>query len=156
MKMELLVDRKWKKQDYTVGQLFVDEEFFSNTMEDTDRGLDDGMELWMIKNKKIPTKTAIPTGRYEVKLNIVSPKFSQKPFYMDFCKGKVPRLMNVKGFEGILIHCGNTHLNSAGCILVGNNTIKGKLTDSQETFKRLYAKMKEAQDRGEKIFITIQ
>jgi hypothetical protein len=154
--MELLVDRKWKKQDYTVGQLFVDEEFFSNTMEDTDRGLDDGMELWMIKNKKIPTKTAIPTGRYEVKLNIVSPKFSQKPFYMDFCKGKVPRLMNVKGFEGILIHCGNTHLNSAGCILVGNNTIKGKLTDSQETFKRLYAKMKEAQDRGEKIFITIQ
>lgn len=154
--MELLVDRKWKKQDYTVGQLFVDEEFFSNTMEDTDRGLDDGMELWMIKNKKIPTKTAIPTGRYEVKLNIVSPKFSQKPFYMNFCKGKVPRLMNVKGFEGILIHCGNTHLNSAGCILVGNNTIKGKLTDSQETFKRLYAKMKEAQDRGEKIFITIQ
>jgi hypothetical protein len=125
-------------------------------MEDTDRGLDDGMELWMIKNKKIPTRTAIPTGRYEVKLNIVSPKFSQKPFYMDFCKGKVPRLMNVKGFEGILIHCGNTHLNSAGCILVGNNTIKGKLTDSQETFKRLYAKMKEAQDRGEKIFITIQ
>ena len=154
--MELLVDRKWKKQDYTVGQLFVDEEFFSNTMEDTDRGLDDGMELWMIKNKKIPTKTAIPTGRYEVKLNIVSPKFSQKPFYMNFCKGKVPRLMNVKGFEGILIHCGKTQLNSAGCILVGNNTIKGQLTNSEETFKRLYAKMKEAQDRGEKIFITIQ
>lgn len=154
--MELLVDRKWKKQDYTVGQLFVDEEFFSNTMEDTDRGLDDGMELWMIKNKKIPTRTAIPTGRYEVKLNIVSPKFSQKPFYMNFCKGKVPRLMNVKGFEGILIHCGKTQLNSAGCILVGNNTIKGQLTNSEETFKRLYAKMKEAQDRGEKIFITIQ
>lgn len=154
--MELLVDRKWKKQDYTVGQLFVDEEFFSNTMEDTDRGLDDGMELWMIKNKKIPTRTAIPTGRYEVKLNIVSPKFSQKPFYMNFCKGKVPRLMNVKGFEGILIHCGKTQLNSAGCILVGNNTIKGQLTNSEETFKRLYTKMKEAQDRGEKIFITIQ
>lgn len=154
--MELLVDRKWKKQDYTVGQLFIDEEFFSNTMEDTDRGLDDSMDEHIIKNKKIYAKTAIPTGRYEVKLNIVSPKFSQKPFYMDFCKGKVPRLMNVKGFEGILIHCGNTHVNSAGCILVGRNTIKGQLTDSQETFKKLYAKLKEAHDRGEKIFITIQ
>lgn len=153
--MEIKVDRKWKKQDYTVGRLYIDDEFFCNTMEDTDRGLDDSMPDWMIRSKKIPTRTAVPSGRYKVTMNVVSHKFSQKQFYKDFCKGKVPRLLDVNGFEGILIHCGTTHVNSAGCILVGHNTIKGQLTESQETFKKLYAIMKKASDKGEEIFITI-
>lgn len=154
--MEIVVYRKYKKEDYTVGQLFIDGVKVCNTMEDTDRGLDEDMQEWMIKNKKIPSRTAIPTGRYEVRMDIVSPKFSQKPLYQEICNGKVPRLMKVKGFEGILIHCGNTHANSAGCILVGQNTVKGKLTDSEKTFRRLYADMKAAHDRGEKIYITIE
>jgi hypothetical protein len=154
--MEILVDRKWKKEDYTVGRLFVDGDFFCNTMEDKDRGLDDSMDERTIRNKKVYSKTAIPTGRYEIDMVTVSPKFSQKPFYMDFCKGRVPRLKNVKGFIGILIHCGTTQYSSAGCIIVGHNTIKGRLTDSQEVFKNLYTKMKAAHDKGEKIFITIE
>lgn len=153
--MELKLDRKWKKEDYTVGRLYIDDEFFCNTMEDTDRGLDQDMQDFMIRSKKIPSRTAVPTGRYKVLMDTVSPKFSQKPFYMQLCKGKVPRLKDVKGFEGILIHCGNTHQHSGGCILVGKNTIKGKLTDSQETFKNLYAQMKAAYDAGQEIFITI-
>lgn len=153
--MELKLDRKWKKEDYTVGRLYIDDEFFCNTMEDTDRGLDQDMQDFMIRSRKIPSRTAVPTGRYKVLMDTVSPKFSQKPFYMQVCKGKVPRLKDVKGFEGILIHCGTTHQGSAGCILVGNNTIKGKLTDSQETFKSLYAQMKAAYDAGQEIFITI-
>lgn len=153
--MELKLDRKWKKEEYTVGRLYIDDEFFCNTMEDTDRGLDQDMQDFMIRSKKIPSRTAVPTGRYKVLMNTVSPKFSQKPFYMQVCNGKVPRLKDVKGFEGILIHCGNTHQHSGGCILVGKNTIKGKLTDSQETFKNLYAQMKAAYDAGQEIFITI-
>lgn len=153
--MELKLDRKWKKEDYTVGRLYIDDEFFCNTMEDTDRGLDQDMQDFIIRSKKIPSRTAVPTGRYKVLMNTVSPKFSKKPFYMEFCKGKVPRLKDVKGFEGILIHCGSTHVNSAGCILVGHNTINGQLTDSQETFKKLYTIMKEAYDKGEEIFIEI-
>lgn len=153
--MELKLDRKWKKEDYTVGRLYIDDEFFCNTMEDTDRGLDQDMQDFMIRSRKIPSRTAVPTGRYKVLMNTVSPKFSQKPFYMQVCKGKVPRLSDVKGFEGILIHCGIDHSHSAGCILVGKNTIKGKLTDSQETFKNLYAQMKAAYDAGQEIFITI-
>jgi hypothetical protein len=153
--MELKLDRKWKKEDYTVGRLYIDDEFFCNTMEDTDRGLDQDMQDFMIRSKKIPSRTAVPTGRYKVLMNTVSPKFSQKSFYMQVCNGKLPRLKDVKGFEGILIHCGNTHQHSGGCILVGKNTIKGKLTDSQETFKSLYAQMKAAYDAGQEIFITI-
>lgn len=154
--MEIRVDRKWKQEDYTISRLFVNEEFFCNTIEDKDRGLDDSMDERMIKNKKVYAKTAIPTGRYEVDMVTVSPKFSQKPFYMEVCKGRVPRLKNVKGFIGILIHAGSTQYSSAGCIIVGHNTIKGRVTDSQETFKKLYKIMKEAHDKGEKIHITIE
>ena len=134
----------------------IDGTFICNTLEDTDRGLDDGMEDWMIRSKKIPTRTAVPTGRYEVEMGVVSPRFSKYPFYMEVCQGKLPRLKNVKGFTGILIHCGTTHQNTEGCILVGLNTVRGKLTDSKEVFKKIYAEMSKAHKRGEKIFITIE
>lgn len=66
------------------------------------------MPLSEIKRKKIYSKTAIPEGTYTVTTSVVSPKMSQKKIYMDICKGKVPRLLNVPGYEGILIHIGNT------------------------------------------------
>ena len=154
--MEIVVYRKYKKASYTVGRLSIDGTFICNTMEDADSGLDDGMPDWMIRNKKIPNVTAIPTGRYEVDMSTVSPRFSQKQFYMDVCQGKLPRLKNVKGFEGILIHTGNDETHSSGCLLVGLNKVRGKLTDSKETFKKVYALMKEAHDRGETIYITIE
>lgn len=154
--MEIVVYRKYKKDSYTVGRLSIDGTFICNTMEDADRGLDDGMPDWKIRNKKIPNVTAIPTGRYEVDMSTVSPRFSQKQFYMDVCQGKLPRLKNVKGFEGVLIHTGNDETHSSGCILVGLNKVRGKLTDSKETFKKVYTLMKEAHDRGETIYITIE
>lgn len=154
--MEVLVYRKYKKPDYCVGRLSIDGTFICNTMEDVDRGLDDGMQDWMIKNKKIPNVTAIPTGRYKIDMDTVSSKFSRYPFYMEVCQGKLPRLKNVRGFDGILIHCGVDHSNSSGCILVGMNTKVGKLTDSKETFKKIYALMKEAHNKGEMIYITIE
>lgn len=154
--MEILVYRKCKKPDYTVGRLSVDGVFMANTMEDIDRGLDDGMQDWQIRNKKIPNVTAIPTGRYKVDMDTVSQKFSKYPFYMEVCQGKLPRIKNVKGFEGVLLHCGSDHSNSSGCILLGLNKQKGKLTDSKETFKKVYALMKEAHDKGETIYITIE
>lgn len=154
--MEIVVHRKWKKEDYTISRLFVDGELVANALEDTDRGLDDGMEDWQIRNKKIPNRTAIPTGRYEIDMSTISPRFSQKPFYMEVCQGKVPRIKNVKGFDGILLHCGTDETHSSGCLLVGLNKVRGKLTDSKETFKKVYALMKEAHDKGETIYITIE
>lgn len=154
--MEILVYRKWKKPDYCVGRMSIDGVLICNTMEDTDRGLDDGMQDWQIRNKKIPNVTAIPTGRYKIDMDTVSPKFSKYPFYMEVCQGKLPRIKNVKGFEGILLHCGVDHSNSSGCILLGLNKVRGKLTDTKETFKKVYTLMKEAHDRGETIYITIE
>ena len=99
--------------------------------------------------------TAIPTGTYNVAMNVVSPKYSAVKWYKDLCGGKMPRLLDVPGFDGILIHPGNTALDSCGCILVGRNTKVGQVTQSRDTFKKLYRKMKAAHERGEKITITI-
>lgn len=154
--MELIVDRKWKKQDYTISNLTIDGKWFCNVLEDTDRGLDNSMSLEVIKKLKKPSITAIPKGTYKITLDVVSPKFCNRTFYKQVCNGKLPRLLNVKGFEGILIHAGNTDKDSAGCLLVGLNTVKGKVTNSQDTFTKLYNVLKEGRDRGEKIIIKIQ
>lgn len=68
----------------------------------------------------------------------------------------MPRFVNVPGYDGILIHPGNTDKDTSGCILVGKNTIVGKLTESRATFKKLYPMLKDAANKGEKISVTIQ
>ena len=153
--MELRLVRQYPKSEYTIGNLFINGEWFCNTIEDKDRGLMQGMHLDLIKKIKVPSQTAIPIGRYKVTLNVQSPKFSTYKKY-DFCKGYLPRLINVPGFEGILIHIGNKATQSAGCILVGINREKGKVLDSEKTFKALYQILDEANKKGEEIWITIE
>jgi hypothetical protein len=153
--MEILVDRKWKKQSYTISNLIIDGEWFCNVLEDTDRGLDDQMPESKIKELKKPSITAIPRGTYEITLDVTSPRFSKVSFYKEVCNGKLPRLLNVKGFEGILIHAGNTDKDSEGCLLVGVNLEKGKVLNSRETFKKLYKLLKDRKIKGEKITIKI-
>ena len=154
-KMELIVDRKWKMQSYTISNLIINGEVFCQVLEDADRGLDSSMSLDKILELKRPSITAIPRGTYEITLDVVSPKFSSRPFYKEVCGGKLPRLLNVKGFDGVLIHVGNTAADSAGCLLVGINLEKGKVLKSQETFKKLYKLLKDKHDKGEKITIKI-
>ena len=153
--MELVVDRKWKKQSYTISNLLIDGEWFCNVLEDTDRGLDDQMLESKIKELKKSSITAIPRGTYEITLDVISPRFSKVSFYKEVCNGKLPRLLNVKGFEGILIHAGNTDKDSGGCLLVGINLEKGKVLNSRETFKKLYKLLKDRRIKGEKITIKI-
>lgn len=140
--MKLTLKRIAKKKTYTIGKLYIDDVYFCDTIEDVDRGLYQGQNLDLIKKIKIPNKTAIPRGTYKITLNVVSPKYSKKKIYQEICNGRVPRLLNVPGYEGVLIHIGNTAEDSAGCILVGENKQVGKVLNSTETFKRLYNKIK--------------
>lgn len=153
--MKLKVERRWKKDTYTIGILYVDGIRFCETLEDKDRGLKQTDPLSTIKCKKVYGETAIPTGIYTVQMNIISPKYAGISWYQKTCRGRMPRLENVPGFEGILIHPGNTALDSYGCLLVGRNTVKGQVTQSRDTFEKLYKKMRAASDRGEKITIEI-
>lgn len=141
--MEIIVDRKYKKEDYTIGRLYIDGVFFCNTLEDVDRGLTQQTSIQEINSKKVYGQTAIPTGTYKVTLDVVSPKYSRQSKYNKI-QGKLPRLLDVPGFDGILIHIGNTANDSHGCILVGYNTAKGKVLDSTNTFFKLYDKLKES------------
>lgn len=153
--MEIKVERRWKKATYTIGRLYVDGIYFCNTLEDADRGLRQADGLEYILKTKIYGETAIPAGRYLILMDVVSPKYSSISWYNNLCGGKMPRLLGVPGFDGILIHPGNTPLDTYGCILVGKNKVVGGLIQSKDTFRALYNKMAAAHNNGEKIFITI-
>ena len=140
--MELKIIRKYKKNDYTIGKMYINGEYFCDTVEDTDRGLSQNMKNSTIEAKKVYGKTAIPTGRYSVVLS-----------YSNKFKKTLPLLKDVLGFGGIRIHSGNTaEDDSLGCIIVGENKIKGRVINSRATMERLMAKL-----RGQtEIYITIE
>lgn len=153
--MKLFLDRFFKGKEYTIGKLYIDGEYFCDTVEDVDRGLLQSMPLAEIKKIKVQDETAIPRGTYQITMKVQSPKYSQRNQY-DFCKGYLPRLLNVPCFEGVLMHIGNSAKDSSGCILVGKNNAKGMVLESTVTFKKLYSKLKDADDKGEKIMIEIK
>lgn len=133
--MELILRRKFKGPAYTVGDLSVDGEFFCNTIEDTVRVLpascpDTPRGRSCTCKEKVYARTAIPAGTYKVTL-AYSPKY----------KRRMPYLHDVPHFLGILIHPGNTEADSTGCIIVGENSVKGKVLNSRTTFRRLYARL---------------
>jgi len=142
--MKLILERCFNKEKYTIGKLYyIDENsnakrYICDTLEDTDRRLTDSMDVEAIKQLKVYAETAIPTGTYQITLNVVSPKYVKRDYYKRLCGGRVPRIIGVKGFEGILIHIGNDAKDSAGCILVGYNKQVGKVIDSTKAFEKLY------------------
>lgn len=154
--MKLRVERRWPKATYTVGRLLVDGVPFCDTLEDKDRGLFRETPISVIMARKVYGETAIPAGTYAVDINTVSPKYGAVEWYRKNCNGgRLPRLKDVPGFEGVLIHPGNTALDTLGCLLVGRNTLVGRLTSSRDTFARLYARLLEAHRRGEQITVTL-
>jgi len=150
--MELELKRIARKSTYTIGKLYIDGEYFCDTLEDADRGLRQDMPVSVIRAMKRKGITAIPTGRYRVTLDVQSTKFSKKAIYQ-FCNGYLPRLINVPGYEGVLIHVGNTDKDTEGCLLVGRNTQVGKVLESRKTFIALYDRLLGAEGN---IYITIE
>ena len=135
--MKLVLKRIFTCPTYTIGHLYIDGKYFCDTLEDTDRGLDsETMTVEEIKSKKIYAKTAIPTGTYQITANIVSPAFQDRYWAKEY-EGKVPRLIDVPGYSGVLIHVGNTAEDTSGCILVGENKVKGRVNNSTYTYSML-------------------
>lgn len=158
-KLELGLERIYTCKSYTIGHLYINGEYFCDTIEDTDRGFTSETPLEEIKKKKVYGETAIPTGTYEITMNTKSQKYSDFTRYRwaEKYDGYLPRLLNVPGFDGVLIHVGNyANPDSYGCILVGFNKSKGMVSDSTTTFKLLMDKyMVPAREEGTKIYIKI-
>lgn len=129
--IKLLVKREFFAETYTIGKLYVDGVYFCDTLENPVRP----------EGVKIPNETAIPYGTYEVIVNF-SPKF----------KRILPRLINVPMFDGILIHRGNSVKDTSGCILVGENKVKGMVLNSTPYEEKLVELLKDKKD----IEITIE
>ena len=106
--MKLELKRIAYKETYTIGKLYIDGIYFCDTLEDK------------VRDIKIKDKTAIPCGTYKVQIT-----------YSNRFKKMMPLLLNVPGFEGIRIHNGNSESDTSGCILVGQNKVKGKLVNSK-------------------------
>jgi hypothetical protein len=109
MECILKIKRIAFKEKYTIGKLYINGEYFCDTLEDA------------VREKKIKHETAIPKGEYEV-IMYNSPRF----------KRLLPLLKDVPNFTGILIHRGNTNADTSGCILVGENKKVGMVLNSKK------------------------
>lgn len=152
--MQLYLTRIAKRETYTIGRLFIDGQYFCDTIEDRDRGLNAALPLGRLKEMKVYGQTAIPTGVYKIDMNTVSPKFRSRSWAKPY-DGKLPRLLNVPAYDGVLIHVGNTAEDSLGCILVGRNKQVGKVLQSTDTFNSLMGILLKASEAGESIYIQI-
>ena len=142
--MELRLERKYRNNNYCIDKLYINGKYFSDALEDPDRGLTDTMSLEEIKKIKIKGNTCIPYGTYNITITY-SPRF----------KKNLPLLNNVKGFDGIRIHSGNKPQDTEGCLLPGFNKVKGQVIDSRVTTDKLIAQIQQVLNKGEKVTITI-
>lgn len=142
--MELILNRKYKKEDYCIGELYINGKFYCNILEDPVRDINKN-GTFDCGEFKISGHTAIPYGRYEIKVTY-SPRF----------KRKLPLLLDVKHFEGIRIHRGNTNKDTSGCLIPGNNTKKGMVLNSTKYELELTKMIEECNLRREKVFIEIK
>lgn len=130
--MELKLTRIFHNDKYTIGKLYINNVYFSDTIEDVERDI------------KIMNETCIDKGRYQVIVNM-SNRF----------KRMLPLLIDVPKFEGIRIHNGKDQNSSSGCIILGENKVKGQLTNSTFYMNKLTDLLTIEQQKGIKSYITI-
>jgi Family of unknown function (DUF5675) len=116
--MNLTLVREPSSGESTFGVLFVDGVFQCFTLED------------VVRPAKIAGSTAIPAGRYTVRVTW-SPRF----------KRMLPLVENVPGFEGIRFHAGNSAKDTDGCILPGTGRTADRVVGSRAAFDALLAKL---------------
>lgn len=124
--MKLQLIRKYFKKDYTIGVLLIDSKYYCDTLE-------------------LPKP--IEKGTYKIFFRN-SPKFNGN---------LMPTLKNVPhNSDVIMIHIGNTVADTKGCILVGQNKVKGKVINSKLMFEPLYNQMLLAYQKKEELIIEIK
>ena len=143
--MNIEVIRKYKKEGYTIGQMYIDGEPFCQTLEDKDRGLSKGMAAAKLKALKVYGETAIPTGTYQVGV-----------VYWAKFKNYYPIIYRVPAFTGIMIHGGASAKDTLGCILLGENKIKGGLVNSAKYVRELTNRIRAELQHGNLVKITIK
>jgi len=134
----------------TLGLLYLETEWLCYTLEDR------------YNEVKIKGDTRIPAGRYEIKLRTEGGMHQSylSKFGKEFHKGML-WLQNVDNFEYVYIHYGNYIKDTLGCILTGNGSSEnldndGMVSDSVNAYKRVYERVIELLENGDKVFIDIK
>jgi len=140
-----LLERKYLCENYTIGKLSIDGKYLCEIVEDKVRDFNKDGDLLDAGETKIPKKTAIPYGRYKLKLSM-SPKF----------KRVLPMVLGVKHFTGIRIHKGRNAASTWGCLIPGENKIKGGVINSQKYEMIIVQKLLESDQRGEQSYLEIK
>ena len=137
--MELKNERIYKGEDYTIGELYINGDFFCNVLEDKVRLLNSYED-------KVYGETAIPIGRYKVILS-----------YSNHFKRIMPEIVNVEFFKGVRIHAGNSKKDTEGCLLVGEcrDVKEGFIYNSKKTYNKLFKILQDAVNRNEEIYLSI-
>lgn len=139
--MELDLIRDLAKQDFTLGKLYLGGVVIAFTVEDTLREvLGQPVVKW-----KVPGKTAIPEGRYQIVMT-QSTRF----------KRIMPLLLNVPGFQGIRIHSGNTAEDTEGCIILGLKRTAIGVANSREACARFENRVNQTIADGKNIWINVE
>ena len=135
--MKIEVNRIFKASNYTIGELSVNNNYVCDTLEDRVRP----------EGEKVYAETAIPTGTYTLVLS-----------YSNRFKKVMPEILNVPNFSGIRIHCGNSSKDTEGCLLVGkwDGKTENWISDSKNSYNKLYPLLEEAFNKKENITITIK
>ena len=135
--MKIEVNRIFKGLNYTIGELSVNNNYVCDTLEDRVRP----------EGEKVYGETAIPAGTYTVVLS-----------YSNRFKKVMPEIQNVPNFTGVRIHCGNSSKDTEGCLLVGkwDGKTENWISDSKNSYNKLYPLLEEAFNKKENITITIK
>jgi hypothetical protein len=132
--MDLKITRKEFTEESTIGDFLIDGEFFCYVLEDIVREV----------GVKVPSKTAIPEGKYKVIID-QSTRFRRA----------MPHVLDVPGFDGIRIHAGNTSKDTEGCPLLGFTKSRDCVGQSRLAFNQLFDKLYMAL-RDEECWLTIE
>jgi hypothetical protein len=146
--LEFILIRRYFKDTYTIGKIFTDQIPICDTLEDRVRELHDinhDNDFDDSGEGKIYGQTAIPCGRYRIIM-----------VYWRKHDRMAPMLLDVPGFKGILIHRGATDKDTEGCILVGENKIKGGLINSKYHVAQIEEMINEALSEKKEVWITIK
>ncbi len=143
--MRITLKRISKKDTYTIGKLYIDNNYFCDTLEDKDRNLYQFNPVGTIMSIKVKGHTAIPKGLYEIMWT-----------YSNRFKRYTPQIMNVPGFDGIRIHSGNTDADTEGCVLLGLNKVVGRVINSRVTCDKFYDIIEKEIKNKKEVWIQIE
>jgi hypothetical protein len=102
------------------------------------------------RDVKVPGNTRIPAGRYQLTLRTeggMTLKYAER--FPEMHRGML-WLLNVPGFQWVYFHCGNTDVDTDGCILFGQDADEHerRINASGAAYRDVYPLLADAVEAG--------